>query len=150
MHLWLSGPWFNIKMSSYQYRKSHCGAKTILRPSYLHNGISYTGKISSLYWIGDQNFIIAASDNGFIGTRSLSSHYLSHRWPKSYRNKRSPSVFALSAGPRPSATKNRAGPASFPFGPASFSSFSCLNIFKDEFRAGKFWNLNAKTAPSRK
>ena len=54
-------------------------------------------------------------------------------------------VFALSAGPRPSATKNWAEPASFPFGPASFSSFSCLKIFKDEFRAGKFWNLNAKT-----
>ena len=36
---------------SYQYKKSHCGAKTILRPSYLHNGISYTGKTTSLYWI---------------------------------------------------------------------------------------------------
>ena len=48
------GPWFNIKMSSYQYRKSHCGDKTILRPSYLHNGISYTGKITSLYWIRAQ------------------------------------------------------------------------------------------------
>ena len=45
------GPWFNIKMSSYQYRKSHCGDKTILRPSYLHNGISYTCKMTSLYWI---------------------------------------------------------------------------------------------------
>ena len=45
------GPWFNIKMSSYQYKKSHCGDKTILRPSYLHNGISYTGKMTSLYWI---------------------------------------------------------------------------------------------------
>ena len=30
------------------YRKSHCGDKTILRPSYLYNGIFYT----SLYWIG--------------------------------------------------------------------------------------------------
>ena len=39
------GPWFNIKMSS------HYGDKTILRPSYLHNGISYTGKTTSLYWI---------------------------------------------------------------------------------------------------
>ena len=47
-----SGLWFNIKMTSYQYRKSHCGDKTILRPSYLHNGISYTGKTTSLYWIG--------------------------------------------------------------------------------------------------
>ena len=50
----LTGPWFNIKMSSYQYRKSHCGDKTILRPSYLHNGISYTGKTTSLHWIRAQ------------------------------------------------------------------------------------------------
>ena len=49
-----SGPWFNIKMPSYHYGKSHCGDKTILRPSYLHNGISYTGKMTSLYWIRDQ------------------------------------------------------------------------------------------------
>ena len=41
-------PWFNIKMQFYQYRKSHCGDKTV---SYLHNGISYTGKMASLYWI---------------------------------------------------------------------------------------------------
>ena len=40
------GPWFNIKMSSYQYRESHCGD--------LHNGISYTGKMPSLYWIRAQ------------------------------------------------------------------------------------------------
>ena len=46
------GPWFNINMSSYRYRKSHCGDKTVVRSSYLHNGISYTGKMSSLYWIG--------------------------------------------------------------------------------------------------
>ena len=46
------GPWFNMKMSSYQYRKSHCGDKTVVRSSYLHNGISYTGKITSLYWFG--------------------------------------------------------------------------------------------------
>ena len=48
------GPRFNIKMTSYQYRKSHCGDKTILRSSYLHNGISYTGKTTSLYWIRAQ------------------------------------------------------------------------------------------------
>ena len=47
-----SGPWFNIKISSYQYRKSHCGDKTVVRSSSLLNGISYTGKMSSLYWIG--------------------------------------------------------------------------------------------------
>ena len=51
---WLLIPWgwFNIKMPSYQYRKSHCGDKTVVRSSYLHNGISYTGKMTSLYWIG--------------------------------------------------------------------------------------------------
>ena len=48
------GPWFNITITSYQYRKSHCGDKTILPPSYLHNGVSYTGKTASLYWIGPQ------------------------------------------------------------------------------------------------
>ena len=46
------GPRFNIKMLSSQYRKSHCGDKTVVRASYLHNGISFTGKMSSLYWIG--------------------------------------------------------------------------------------------------
>ena len=51
----LPGPWFNIKMPSYQYRKSHCGDKTVVRSSYLHNGISYTGKTASLYWIGAQD-----------------------------------------------------------------------------------------------
>ena len=44
-----SGPWFNMKMLSYQYRKSHCGDKTVVRSSYLHNGIFYTGKMTSLY-----------------------------------------------------------------------------------------------------
>ena len=50
-----AGGWFSIKVSSYQYRKSHCGDKTILWPSYLHNGISYTGKMTSLYWIRAQS-----------------------------------------------------------------------------------------------
>ena len=54
----VSGPRFNIKMSSYQYRKSQCGDKTVVRSSYLHNGISYTGKISFLYWIGAQIYNI--------------------------------------------------------------------------------------------
>ena len=44
------GPWFNIKMSSYQYRKSHCGDNTVIKSSYLHNGNFYTGKMASLYW----------------------------------------------------------------------------------------------------
>ena len=51
-HCMSTGPWFNIKMTSYQYRKSHWGDKTVVRSSYLHNGISFTGKMVSLYWIG--------------------------------------------------------------------------------------------------
>ena len=43
------GPWFNINVQSFQYRRSHCGDKTI-RSSYLHNGISITGKMALLYW----------------------------------------------------------------------------------------------------
>ena len=45
------GPWFNIKISFYQCRKSHCGYNTVVRSSHLHNGISYTGKMASLFWI---------------------------------------------------------------------------------------------------
>ena len=37
--------------------------KTILRPSYLHNGISYTGKRPSLYWIRTWLFF---TDRAFI------------------------------------------------------------------------------------
>ena len=46
-----SGGWSNKKMSSYQYRKFHCGDKTVARSSYLHNRISYTGKMASFCWI---------------------------------------------------------------------------------------------------
>ena len=38
-------------MQSYQYRNSHCKNKTILWPSYVHNGISCTHKAAALYWI---------------------------------------------------------------------------------------------------
>ena len=46
------GGWFNIKIASYQYRKSYYGHRMILRPSYLCSGISYTGKTASWYWTG--------------------------------------------------------------------------------------------------
>ena len=45
------GHWFNMKMPPYQDRKSHCRDRTILRPSYLPNENSYTGKMTSLCWI---------------------------------------------------------------------------------------------------
>ena len=41
------GGWFNIKMSFYEDRKSHYGGKMVIRLSYLHNVISYTGKMTS-------------------------------------------------------------------------------------------------------
>ena len=47
-----------LPRASYQYRKSHCGDKTVVRSSYLRNGISYTGKMSSRYWIGTQAAMI--------------------------------------------------------------------------------------------
>ena len=43
--------WFNVDMSCYRYRKSHCRAKAVVIWSYLHNGIFYCGKIVSLCWI---------------------------------------------------------------------------------------------------
>ena len=54
---WYPGPRFNIKMMSYQYRKFHCGDKTILQQSYPNNKISYSGKTTSLYWIGGPGVI---------------------------------------------------------------------------------------------
>ena len=48
------GMWININMPSYQYRDTHYGDKLILRPSYVHNWICYTSKMTSLYWITDQ------------------------------------------------------------------------------------------------
>ena len=38
-------------MLSYQHRKYQCGEKMVVRLSYLQDGIFYTGKMSSLYWI---------------------------------------------------------------------------------------------------
>ena len=60
-----------MKMSSYQYRKSHCGYKTLLRPSYLHNGISYTGKTTSLYWIRAQVAFVGQHEAFVLQGRSI-------------------------------------------------------------------------------
>ena len=43
-----SGPWFNITMLSYQYRKFHHGDKMIIRSSYLLNGVSYFDNTASI------------------------------------------------------------------------------------------------------
>ena len=39
-----AGPWYDIKMSSYQYMKFHCGDETVVGSSHIHNGISYTAR----------------------------------------------------------------------------------------------------------
>ena len=64
------GPWFNIKMLSYQYRRSHCGDKTVGRSSYLHNGISYTGRCHLYIESGPWSLFIT------VGLRQL-LHFLS-------------------------------------------------------------------------
>ena len=43
--------WSNIMMWSSQCRKSHCGDKMVVNSSDLYNGISYTGKMASLFQI---------------------------------------------------------------------------------------------------
>ena len=73
---WNTLDWFNIKMSSYQYKKPHCEDKTILRPSYLHNGISYTGKMSLLYWIMAQLLAAKFSYMGLGNSFHLSMNTL--------------------------------------------------------------------------
>ena len=40
--------------------KSHCGDKIAITLSYLHNGISYTGKTASLYWIRVLKLVLPA------------------------------------------------------------------------------------------
>ena len=56
------GPWFSTKMLSYQYRKSRCGDKTVIRQPYLHSGISYNDKTPSFYWIKAQMMSIKMVD----------------------------------------------------------------------------------------
>ena len=57
--LLFAGPWFNIKMSSYLYTNTHCGDEAVVGYCYLHNGISYTGMIASLYWTNPLNVLIS-------------------------------------------------------------------------------------------
>ena len=65
-------------MSSYQYRKSHRWDKTVVRSSYLHNGIFYTGKMSSLYWT--RALVSRARTNKYVHGYVISSHTLLGMW----------------------------------------------------------------------
>ena len=48
------GPLFAKKTPSYQYRDSHYKPETVVRPSQVYNGDSYTRKTASSYWIEAQ------------------------------------------------------------------------------------------------
>ena len=65
-HLKPQGPGtrFNIKMLYYQYRKCHYGEKMILRLSYLHNGISCAGKVTSYIELGPWLFVFISGPPG--------------------------------------------------------------------------------------
>ena len=70
---WCPGPRFNMNMLSYQYRKSHCGDKTVVRSFYLHNGISYTGKMSFLYWTGA---VVPLAQGIYIHHNEMADRYM--------------------------------------------------------------------------
>ena len=67
-----AGGCFNIKMSSYQYRESHCGD--------LHNGISYTGKMASLYWINPQLVTSPSLSHMVVCTDNVVVTNVHERW----------------------------------------------------------------------
>ena len=48
---YFQGP-YSIKIYHLTSTRNPIVDKTVVRSSYLHNGISYTGKMISLYWIG--------------------------------------------------------------------------------------------------
>ena len=84
-----SGPWFNIKMPSYQYRKSHCGDKPVVRSSYLHNGISYTDKMASFHWISPQDIFNTVNqafwfhyNGGYVSQDACSWSYFTRGLPQ--------------------------------------------------------------------
>ena len=60
------------KTTSYQYKKSYCRDKIIIRSYYLNNGMSYTGKMASLYWT---NLLDHNSINKMPSYHHRNSHY---------------------------------------------------------------------------
>ena len=54
---------YNVKMVSYQYRKSHCGDKTIIRSSYLHYGVSYHALIRQYLYVETSLWLLQLAFN---------------------------------------------------------------------------------------
>ena len=108
-------------MISYQYRKYHCGGKTILRPSYLHNKISYTGKMTSLYWIRAQGLV-----------NKIYIAVMLHEWHSAASKARitGPVVMGIHQWLVVSHHKRLAMRKSFPFIASSWFNLNCV-IFTD-------------------
>ena len=49
--------WLSIKMLSYLCGTYYCRDTTVVRLSYLHNGISYAGTMASRFWISPQAYL---------------------------------------------------------------------------------------------
>ena len=49
--------WYTLITGVRSHRKSHWGDKTVVRSSWLHNGISCAGKTTSVYWIKAQSVL---------------------------------------------------------------------------------------------
>ena len=69
-------------MPSYQYRKSHCRDKIVVRSPHLHNGIPifYTGMMADLYWISPLTLCIFRQymllTSGCDVLTSFASHFI--------------------------------------------------------------------------
>ena len=72
-----SGLWFNMMMLSYQYRKYHYGDKTVIRLSYLRNGIFYNGRVASLHGISPHSIL----------NQPRTEIYQWEKWPYHFQSK---------------------------------------------------------------
>ena len=111
--------WFNINMSSYQYRKSHCGDNTTLWPSYLHNRISFTDKTTSLCWNRAQKlelvdiYSLNSDQEGILGKYrgwSKNSSFSTCTWALTLLH----SIPALRINPKSSVNYVMPSPTGFP------------------------------------
>ena len=78
----------------HHYRKPHCGDKAVVRSSYLHNGISYTDKMTSLY---QTNPLVDSCQSPLLFTLEIKTNinypwkttqYNALKYYKSYINKK--------------------------------------------------------------
>ena len=86
------GLWFNIKMSPYHYRKSHCVNKTAIRSFNLLDGISYADKMSSSYRIRALGWCTVCFVT--LNSSQIKSKFLTLIWGNLLCNKTLPLVWS--------------------------------------------------------